>query len=395
MGVFIGRLFSIGIGKETTRGTAVASAYWIQKTDFSVEDKIDTVVDDASISVIEDAQTQEVVKKYSQGTIGGRITDQTFGLLLMATMGTDTVGAVETGVKDHVFTLLESAQSPSLTIAVNEPNATSSSSLAYPLGMIDSLNVHFEVGKWAAYKIAFTANTPSTQSNAVAFVSENGFNPQYCVLQAAPTYTGLTGALTCTGTAATSIHVTSISISTTLLQVGMTVTGTNIPAGATIAAIVSASAYDLSVATTGAIGTQTFGPATISARMIDLTIQKNIEDDPTIGNLSPIDRYNKQFVITGSFTLVYKDRSYIDSFMLGANVQKAIRFIAKNTGVTIGTTSNPTVTIDLAKCMLTQVARSDKNSDIMLQTITFKAYYSTTDSLMTKITLRNTVTSGY
>lgn len=394
MTVAIGRLFSIGIGKETTRGVSIAAAYWVQKTDFSVEDKIDVVVDDASISVIEDAQTQEAVKKYSQAMLGGRITDQTFGLILMSAMGTDTVGSVETGVKDHVFTVLENAQHPSLTITVNEPNATGSSSLLYPLAMLDTLNIHFEIGKWATYKATFEANTPATASSTVAFVTENGFNPQYCTFQVAPTYTGLTGALTATGTAATTIHVTGLSISTTLLQVGMTVSGTNIPAGATIALIVSSSAYDLSIATTGAIGTQTFGAAVISARMIDFTISKNMEADPTIGSLSPVDRYNKQFMVTGSFQLVYKDRSYIDTIML-TNLNKAIRFLAINSSVLIGAASHPTVTIDFARAILTEVARSDKNNDIMLQTIKFKAFYSVTDSLLTKITLRNTVLTGY
>lgn len=67
--------------------------------------------------------------------------------------------------------------------------------------------------------------------------------------------TGFTG----TGTAATTVHVTGLSIDTSRLQVGMTVTGANIPAGATVASIVSSSAFDLSIASTGTIGTMTFG----------------------------------------------------------------------------------------------------------------------------------------
>lgn len=394
MTVFIGRQFSIGIGKEATRGTAVAASYWVQKTDFSVEDKIATVVDDASIAVIEDAQNQEITQKYSEGSIGGRITDQTFGLLLMAVYGTDTVGAVETGVKDHVFTVAQSAQHPSLTVVVNEPNATGANSLSYPLAMIDSLNIHAEVGKWGTYKATWRANTPTTSTPTVAFTSENGFNPQFINAQIAPTYAGLNGTLTATGTAASTVHVTGLSINTNLLQVGMTVTGTNIPAGATIATIVSSTAFDLSVASTGAASAYTFGAATFSARMVDINITPNTEDDTTIGNVNAVDRYNKQFVVEGSFEIVYKDRSYIDTIMLG-DQNKALRLLMKNTAVTIGTTSNPTLTVDMALVNLTEVARTDKNNDVMLQTIKFKAFYSVSDSLMSKITLRNTVTAGY
>jgi hypothetical protein len=132
----------------------------------------------------------------------------------------------------------------------------------------------------------------------------------------------------------------------------------------------------------------------VNVRSAQITISKNIEDDTTIGNLSAVDRYNKQFVITGQMVLVYNDRSYIDTIMLGDTV-KAIRLKMANTGVTIGATSNPTITIDLARCKITEVARTDKNNDVMLQTIKFKAFYSTSDSLMTKITLRDTVTAAF
>lgn len=394
MSIFIGRLFNIGIGKETTRGTVVAATNWAAKTDFSVEDKIEVVVDESSIGVIEDANNQEITKKYSETSISGRVVDQTIGCLLMAATGTDTVGAVETGVKDHVFTVLESAQHPSYTIVASEPNATGASALSYGLNMLDSLNIHAEVGKWSTFKADFRGNTPSAASATVAYVNENAFSPQYAALQIAPTYTGLIGTLTATGTASSTVNVTALSISTTLLQVGMTVTGTNVPAGATIAAIVSASAFTLSVATTGAASGLTFGPATISARVVDITISQNTEDDPTIGSLSPVDRYNKQYAIEGSVELVYKDRSYIDTVMLGDQA-KAVRLILKNTGVTIGATSNPTLTIDLALVNLTEVARTDNNNDVMLQTFKFKAFYSMTDSLMTKITLRNAQTGAY
>lgn len=394
MTVFIGRQFSIGIGKESTRGTPVAASYWVPKTDFSVEDKIATVVDDASIAVIEDAQNQEIAQKYSEGSIGGRITDSTFGLILMAVFGTDTVGAVETGVKDHVFTVLQSAQHPTLTVVVNEPNATGSSSLTYPLAAISSLNIHAEVGKWGTYKATWRANTPTTSTPTVAFTNENGFNPQFISAQIAPSLAGVQGTLAATGTAASTVNVTALSISTTLLQVGMGVVGTNVPIGATITAIVGAAAFTLSAATTGAMSSITFTPVTFSARMFDVNITPNTEDDTTIGNVNAVDRYNKQFVVEGSFEIVYKDRSYIDTIMLG-DVAKALRLHMKNTAVTIGVVSNPTLDIDLALVNLTEVARTDKNNDVMLQTIKFKAYYSISDAKMIVSTLRNTITTGY
>jgi len=395
MSAFIGRLLNVGLGKESTRGTAVAATAWMPKTDFAVEAKVDVAVIDQSIGIIEDATTQEVVKKYATLDISGVASDIRLGMLLMAAFGTDTVGAVETGVKDHVFTILESAQHPSYTIAVSEPNAQTSASLNYVLAMLSSLEINVAVGQFATFKASYTANIGTPASATPSFGAENTFNPLYCTVQVAPTYTGIAGTLTATGTAASTVNVTACSINPqTNLRVGMGVTGTNVPAGTTIAAIVSSTAFTLSAATTGAVGTMTFTPATINTRSAKIVIKKNTEDDPTIGNLSPIDRYNNQFVVEGEMVLVYQDRSWIDTYMVGDTLT-GMRILLKNTGVTIGTTSNPTLTIDLAKVKITEVARSNKNDDIMMQTIKFKAFYSTTDTLMIKATLRNTQTTTY
>ena len=328
MSIFIGRKFNIGMGKESARGTGVAATYWFPVMDFSVEDKISVVVDGSSRGIIEDAISEDITQKYSLATLGGRITDQSFGLILMAALGTDTPGAVESGVKDHVFTLLESAQHPSMTIVASEPNASGASSLSYSLSMLESLEINFAVGSWATYKAQFRGNANAAASSTPAFITENAFNPQYCVAKFASSYSGLAAA------------------------------------------------------------------SAVNVRSAKITFSKNVEDDQTIGNLAAVDRYNKQFQIEGEMVLVYNTRTYIDTDML-ADLVQSIRLIATNTGITIGAASNPTLTIDLARCKITEVARTNKVNDVMLQTIKFKAFYSITDSLMTSITLRNTVTSAY
>ena len=79
----IGRKFSIGLGKETTRGTAVTSAYFIPKMELSIDDKVNVINDDSSIGVIEDAITSDITGKYSEGSISGRVYDKSFGLILL------------------------------------------------------------------------------------------------------------------------------------------------------------------------------------------------------------------------------------------------------------------------------------------------------------------------
>lgn len=388
---FIGRQFDIGIGKESTRGTATTATYWLPDTSIAIDDKIKVAKDISSIGVIEEGVGQETSNRYSEATIEGRVADQGFGLLMLSLMGTDTVGAVESGVKDHVFTVAQNAQHPSLTMCVFEPNA--STGLAYPLGMIDSLDVTYELDKYAMYKTVIKANRNASQSNTVAFVAENGFRPQDMTFGYAPTLAGANGTLTATGTAATTVHVTACSINPQVkLQVGMTVTGTNIPVGATVAVIVSSTAYDLSIATTGAIGSQTFGPVPVNLKKVQLSFKKNLEDDEVLGSIDPADRLNKAFQVSGSFELYYTDRSFIDTIMLG-DIYKAINFKAVNSAVLIGAASHPSFTINMARVKLSEVSRKIDNAGIVSQTIKFTSFYSIPDTEMLDITLRNTVTS--
>ncbi len=176
--------------------------------------------------------------------------------------------------------------------------------------------------------VSQSAFTPS-------IVAENRFLPQYMAFSSAPTTAGVNGTLTATGTAASSIHVTGLSISTALLNVGMAVTATNLPAGATIAKIVSATAFDLSVATTGAIGTMTFSGAVVQLKSFKLTVDANIEDDEVLGNVAPVDFLNKEFKVEGQLEAVWQNESDFKTVALATpNVGQALLVDIKNTDVT-------------------------------------------------------------
>ncbi len=326
MSTHIGRKVSIGIGKETVRGTAVAPTYWLPKMDIEIDDKINYVVDESSVGVIEDAQGQDVTSKFAEGSITGRLSDTTLGLVLLGVFGTDTPTLVETGVYDHVFSVLETAQHPTLTIGVAGPNE--STGYRHALAMIDQLDIDLEINKYCQYKAGFRANVAIAGANTPSYTAvENAFLPQHATLKVATNLAGLAGA------------------------------------------------------------------SAISTRKVSLSIKTNVEEDFTIGNTSPVDRVNKKFEVEGTIEVVYNDRTYID--LLTADTQKAIRITTLMSGTTIGATSNPTLTIDLAKVKFQEVARKISNDDVVTQTLKFKAYYSLTDSKMITATLRNVVTSAY
>ena len=201
------------------------------------------------------------------------------------------------------------------------------------------------------------------------------------------------GSLTATGTAASTVHVTSLSINTNKLRVGQTVTGTNVPAGATVASIVSSSAFDLSVASTGAIGTLTFGPAPVALKSAKLTINSNVEDQEVLGNVAPADFLNKEFSVDGTFECIWQNESDAKTLFMGPTTQ-ALRFDIKNSDVTIGTAANPQLTFDMPKVTFQELGRPFKVKDLVYQTVKFKAQYSLSDAFMLKATLTNTV-NGY
>lgn len=327
---FIGRQVNVGIGKESVRGTAVAPTYWVPKMELSHDDKIQQVVNENSMGIIEDSTDASVVQKFSEGEIKGRALDDSLGLFLMATIGSDvaTVVGGETLVYDHVFSVLQSAQHPSLTIAVKEPN--NANGLRYTLAMIDSLELNAELNKFVEIKAKYRANSNATGTLLTPSypTTSNFFLPQHGVIKVATNQAGLAGA------------------------------------------------------------------SAINIKRATLSVKKNIEDDQVIGNIGVTDRLNKQLEIEGSIEIMYDDRTYVDTMMLG-DLQKALRISFINTDKVIGNTSNPTLTIDLHKVKFSEVGLKLDNGDFVTQTLNFKAFYNTTDSKMITTTLRNLVATAY
>lgn len=327
---FSGRQFNIGGAKEASRGTPLAAQYWFQCDSLTIDDEIRVAKNEAVLGVIEKGVGQDITTFESKGSMDGNITDLSFGLLLRSIMGTDTIGAVETGVKDHVFTVLQNAQHPTLTISAYEPNSNSGTSgFAYPLSAIDELEMTFEVGKYSKFKAKFMGNKGANlASDVVSYVAENLFRPQDGAFKLATNLAGLAGA------------------------------------------------------------------SAISIQKATVMLKQNTEADIVIGNTAPVDRLNKEFECSGSLELKYADRSMIDTYLL-ADLAQAASFKFANTGVTIGATSNPTITVRLAKVKFESVARKVDAKGIVTQTVKFNAFYSLGDTEMLDITLRNTVTAAY
>ena len=390
----IGRLFALGLAKETTRGTAISSAaYWLPFNDLGFDEKFENASKDQAYGVIENSVGESRVKNWAEGTFKIPLLDQSIGLLFYSLFGGYGVSGPSDSAYTHTFTVAESAQHQSLTMFLHDP--LSAQDYSHANGVIHKMDIDAEVKKFVELTLSAKALKGAAQSSFTpSLLSENYFLPQYMAFKTAPTTAGLLGTLTATGTASSTVHVTALSISTNLLQVGMTVSGTNVPAGATIAKIVSATAYDLSVATIGAIGTQTFGPAVIPLKSFKLSIDENIEDQDVLGSVAPSDFLNKEFKVEGTIEAIYQNITDFKSQALATpNLASALLIDIKNTDVTIGSATNPELTITLDQVYFTEYSRPLKVKDLVYQTMKFVGTYNLSNTDMIKMVLKNTVST--
>jgi len=133
------------------------------------------------------------------------------------------------------------------------------------------------------------------------------------------------------------------------------------------------------------------GASEIAVKSFDLKIEKDIEDVDVLGSVEPSDILNKQVKISGSATLIFDATTYNALYLAGT--VKALRIKLTDAGVTIGSALNPELIIDLAKCVFNDYARDTALNNVVMQTVTFKAVYSTTDAKVGSATLTNLVTS--
>lgn len=379
----VGRLIQLGLKKEATRGTAESSAsFWLPWTDLTLDEKQEFVTDDQSYGVIEDNTNQSLTKSYADGSVAGNVGDTTIGLLLYSLFG--GYGVSGSNPYTHTFSVGQSAQHESLTLFLHDPLAAVDYSHAN--GVVSKLDLSIELKKFVNYTASLMAKSGASQSTFTpSTTSENRLLPQYLSAKFALDKAGVEGTKTATGTCSTTTHVTSLSISTSTLRVGMTVTGSNIPAGATIASIVSDTAFDLSAASTGSASSYTFGPAVIALKSAKLSITSNIESQDVLGSTTPADFLNKEFSMEGTLEAIWQNETDFKTQFMGPTPLAIILDILN--------TASSELYFEMPKCTITALGRPFKVKDLTYQTISFKASYSLSDTLMAKAVLVNTTTT--
>src|SRR4030081_2621788 len=171
----IGRLVQFGIAKETTRGTAIASAaYWNPWIDLTIDEKKEFAVDQQSYGILEDNVNLTHTKKWAQGSISGNVHDQTIGLLLYSMFGGYGVSGPTDSSYTHTFTIGQTAQHQSLTFFLHDP--LSAVDYSYANGVVEKLELNMELKKFITFNAAIKSLSGASQSNFTpSTTSENRF----------------------------------------------------------------------------------------------------------------------------------------------------------------------------------------------------------------------------
>lgn len=185
-----GRQMSLGIGKETTRGTAVAPTYWIPWADLTLEEQVEKVLDDTALGVIEDSDANDTVKKYLEFSIGTKLKDDHIGLILLSLFGACSSAVKETTAYNHTFTVAQDNTHESLTIAEKSSNED----LRYPNCVVESLQLTGSLGDYIRYVASGKGLLQASASNTVSNSQEYDFKPQDLTFKHASAVSGLDGA---------------------------------------------------------------------------------------------------------------------------------------------------------------------------------------------------------
>lgn len=179
-----GDLVSVGIGKETTRGTAVAATYWLRRNDLSFDDKVEKVMDEGAFGVLDKTLDGHIVKQWGEGNFGGNLYRNSFGLILAALFGqAPTTTTVETTAKKHTNSFAQSNTGLSLTVAVKDAN----NDLRMALAVLNTLKIDFTTDKYIVFDAGFISKKSASASNTVAFAAEGKFLPKHAVIKTADT----------------------------------------------------------------------------------------------------------------------------------------------------------------------------------------------------------------
>jgi hypothetical protein len=190
----IGRRVSVGFGVESAYGTEVAPTQWMKHTKLDFQRKTTRIENDSAVGRNEGVNDSAIVEEWAEGSLEGKMYDQSIGFLLYNIFGSVSSAAntdASGSVYDHTFSIANSNVAKSLTIARVDGAIAKR---RHGMATLDELDITTKQGDFVRIKAALKAKSGTTSTDTPAFVKENHFTSKHVTVKLAANLAGLTGA---------------------------------------------------------------------------------------------------------------------------------------------------------------------------------------------------------
>lgn len=320
----IGKRVGVGIGKESTPGTAVAPTHWVPAREKMPNITVEYASNDSDYGTIVKTVESEPVYSKGEPEIKGLIFDKIFGHMCLAALGSCSTSTddPEAGVNTHTFSILNSEEHPSYTIAFKDANED----YCHPYSKLQELVITYKRKSLIEYSAKYVSQEKESDTNTVAYdTDEYHFNSGHVSFKLAATKAALSGA------------------------------------------------------------------SAINVEDLTFKINKEILEQDSLGNTTPVNIYNGGMDFEMEVELLMDNTTY--QALYTAGTLQAAELKLENTDVTIGAATNPSITIQLNAVNFEGMDKPYKTEEIVRIKLKAKCHYKLADAEAIEIVVVNTETS--
>ena len=193
MSKYSGRLVSLGVARESTRGVGVEPSIWIPHVDLTVASKVKDVRVGPSLGKLADSEQRHVLTKFAEGEVGSEVRSHSIGYFLYALLGTlSTTGPADATAYTHAFTLDNSAQHDTLSLVIQDSDKT----VLHELSALKSLEIDVPIDGVATYTASFMSRVAQGTTTKVISLTtdERKFPKNDAAIKLAANIAGLAAA---------------------------------------------------------------------------------------------------------------------------------------------------------------------------------------------------------
>lgn len=188
----IGRQIDFGFAVESARGVAEAAATkFLRKTTANVVPRSERVIDDTSFGRLEDADRVRSVRKWNEGNVEGILHVDPAGYLFLNLYGEVASELIDDGVYEHVFTLEQSIQHPTLTLFVKDADVRN---VKMAGGVVKSLKINASTDNYVRFSAEFVGKEEASATSTPSVDEELDFVGRDITVKFADTEVGLAAA---------------------------------------------------------------------------------------------------------------------------------------------------------------------------------------------------------